>query len=74
LLDLGPNGFRVEVEDHDTHLPEPAQQPGASGGFGLRIIDNFARSWGTSPIDVANRRDSHRGKVVWFEVDRRAPI
>jgi anti-sigma regulatory factor (Ser/Thr protein kinase) len=71
LVDLGERGYRVEVEDHDTHLPEPAEQPGAGGGFGLRIIDNFARSWGTTLVG-SDRSDEARGKVVWFEVDRRA--
>jgi two-component sensor histidine kinase len=69
LIDLGERGYRVEVEDHDTHVPEPKEQPGSAGGFGLRIIDTFARSWGTSLLD-GRRTNGHRGKVVWFEVDR----
>jgi hypothetical protein len=70
LIDLGPSGFRVEVEDHDTHVPEPAETAGANGGFGLRIIDNFARSWGTTLVEGSSRKDGARGKVVWFEVGR----
>lgn len=66
LIDLGSEGLRAEVEDRDGHPPEPSEHPGAGGGYGLRIIDGFARSWGTSLLASGSERP---GKIVWFEVD-----
>ena len=55
--------IRVEVEDGSSHRPIPVTEPGVHGGYGLRIVDALADSWGIEPTDG--------GKVVWFEVAHR---
>jgi signal transduction histidine kinase len=52
--------FRVEVRDYSTVAPHLVEQPTASGGFGLRIVDQASRAWGSYPLPD--------GKVVWFEI------
>lgn len=55
--------LRVEVVDEDLALPvlQP-EDPSREGGFGVRLIDQLAASWG---VDVLV---DHR-KRVWFEID-----
>jgi anti-sigma regulatory factor (Ser/Thr protein kinase) len=55
--------IRVEVEDGSTSRPVPVSEPGVAGGYGLRIVDALADSWGIELTDA--------GKVVWFEVAHR---
>jgi anti-sigma regulatory factor (Ser/Thr protein kinase) len=52
--------IRIEVTDPSARAPHIAGQPDAGGGFGLRIIDALADSWGFDASD--------RGKSVWFEL------
>src|SRR5690349_14803352 len=51
---------RIVVEDGDEHTPNLVAQPSASGGFGLRIIDDCSDAWGYAPRDD--------GKGVLFEL------
>jgi anti-sigma regulatory factor (Ser/Thr protein kinase) len=55
--------LRLEVEDHDPLVPQPAT-PGADqvSGRGLKIVDGVADAWGVEP--------TAQGKVVWAEFDR----
>lgn len=58
-------GLRVEVADESTQLPvEKRYGDDAATGRGLFVVSTLADSWG------AGRRDT--GKVVWFELGRRA--
>lgn len=56
------SAVRIAVRDDGEPLPE-IHSPGADelSGRGLRIVDALARAWGTT--------SSHRGKVVWAELD-----
>ena len=58
--------LRVEVTD-DNPVPPGALDPlpFATGGRGLRIVDDLADRWGTIALP--------EGKIVWFEL-RLAPI
>jgi signal transduction histidine kinase len=49
--DEGP-GFEAEI---------PAADPGADGGWGLRLVDELADRWGVA---------DDAGSRVWFEIDR----
>jgi hypothetical protein len=40
------DGVRIEVLDHGEGTPRP-RLPGIDGGWGLRIIEQIATSWGT---------------------------
>jgi len=55
--------IRVEVEDGSAHRPVPVTEPGVHGGYGLRIVEALADSWGIELTDG--------GKVVWFELAHR---
>lgn len=56
---------RVGVADRNSRAPAPAPLvPGATTGFGLRLVANLASHWG-----VASNDD---GKDVYFEIPRRA--
>ena len=52
---------RIEVTDPSALAPHITGAPDAGGGYGLRIIDALADSWGFDAGD--------RGKSVWFELD-----
>lgn len=49
----------LEVYDNLVAIPEPCVG-GASGGFGLHIIDHLSERWGTTP--------TAGGKVVWADI------
>jgi anti-sigma regulatory factor (Ser/Thr protein kinase) len=53
--------LRVEVADGSPALPRP-RRPGPEdlGGWGLLLVESFARQWGAEPTPT--------GKVVWFTV------
>jgi anti-sigma regulatory factor (Ser/Thr protein kinase) len=53
--------IRIEVSDPSAIPPLVSGTPDAGGGYGLRIIDALADSWGFDTSD--------RGKSVWFELD-----
>ncbi|MFG1811536.1 ATP-binding protein [Streptomyces sp. NPDC049040] len=67
LCDYGPvDGGTVRVEVSDASPAEPVMRnldtPGAPGGYGMRLVDRLARSWGVDPdADGA-------GKTVWLEM------
>ena len=54
--------LRIEVRDNSPVLPR--MQDGFTavrvGGFGLRLVDKVASSWGTTATTT--------GKTVWFEL------
>jgi anti-sigma regulatory factor (Ser/Thr protein kinase) len=57
-----PTGVRVEVEDHGPGFaPEPREDPGVEGGFGLLLVDRLADRWGIC--------EGHPSRV-WVEFDR----
>jgi anti-sigma regulatory factor (Ser/Thr protein kinase) len=65
VLVLHPDRVRVEVHDTDPKLPARRTPDEARpGGRGLLLLDQVASDWGVDPLDD--------GKVVWFEVPRRA--
>jgi DNA-binding NarL/FixJ family response regulator len=56
---------RVEVGDRSTDIPTPRRvSPDARSGRGLWLVDQMASAWGV--------QERPGGKVVWFEVPRRA--
>jgi anti-sigma regulatory factor (Ser/Thr protein kinase) len=58
--------IRIEVTDPSSIPPLIAGVPSAGGGYGLRIVEALADSWGFDTSD--------RGKSVWFELrDADAP-
>lgn len=57
---LGGHVLRVEVTDHSPVLPRLAEAAGSDGGFGIRLVQQLARSSGW-------KRDGGQ-KIVWFEV------
>jgi signal transduction histidine kinase len=59
-IDGDDRRFRVEVRDYSTAAPHIVDEPSATGGYGLRIIDEASRAWGSYPLPD--------GKVVWFEL------
>jgi hypothetical protein len=56
-----PPLFRVEVIDAAPAPDLEARQPGATGGWGLQIVERLAHAWG-----VDDRGDH---KAVWFDVE-----
>ena len=55
--------IRLEVEDRGPGFRPPRAAPGASGGWGLVIVDRLARRWGVR---------SGPETTVWLELDRYA--
>ncbi len=54
--------LRVEVRDGDPDTVPGVMYPAADiGGWGLRLVDMLASSWGSESLEG--------GKVVWFEVE-----
>ncbi|MFF4018398.1 ATP-binding protein [Streptomyces sp. NPDC001843] len=78
LTALGGGRLRVGVWDSHPHIPAPFGRPpedrvpdvpaNADGGRGLRLVQEFATTWGGWPFgdDVLGRRGA--GKLLWFEV------
>lgn len=60
-LEIGPS-IRGAVSDRGAGFDPRAapQAPSAEGGFGLRIVDRLARTWGVERSDG--------GSSVWFEL------
>lgn len=54
--------FVLNVTDFGRALPSPQAEADEHGGRGLRIIDDLADDWGTTP-------HAH-GKTVWATFDR----
>lgn len=59
---MSGTSVRVEVEDVTPGSLRVVADPGGQGGFGLRLIDALATTWGCT------RAASGRGKTVWFEL------
>lgn len=45
-VDVEAEGVRVEVSDEGNVALAPSPTPGAHGGWGLRLVDELANSWG----------------------------
>jgi anti-sigma regulatory factor (Ser/Thr protein kinase) len=58
---LSDDYVRVEVADHGPGFDPEVRHD--TSGFGLRLVDKLASSWGVD--------NTARGCRVWFEVDRR---
>jgi len=56
------NPLRLEVSDHDPHLPRPPTGRHEVGGRGLRIVAGVADRWGAVLASD--------GKLVWAEFAR----
>jgi anti-sigma regulatory factor (Ser/Thr protein kinase) len=59
-VELHDESVHVELTDFCAQLPQHRDTAGAHGGFGLRLLDQLASSWGTRPFDG--------GKTVWFDL------
>ncbi|MGA5317902.1 ATP-binding protein [Streptomyces pseudogriseolus] len=83
LTGLSDGRVRVGVWDSDPYIPAPFGGPGedrvplappdAGSGRGLRLVQEYADSWGgwTLGDGVPGRGV---GKLLWFEVGRRATL
>lgn len=60
-VDLEPKAVRIEVADDGNVALAPSPEPGAHGGWGLRIVEQLADEWGV--LEGSTR--------VWFRLDRR---
>lgn len=58
-MDVGRRRVRFAVRDDGTQRPLRQAAPGATGGFGLNLVETLASRWGSS-----------REIGVWFELDR----
>jgi len=52
---------RIEVTDRGAGRAPAIREPGADGGWGLRIVEKVADRWGTTSVGS--------GTVVWFEME-----
>jgi anti-sigma regulatory factor (Ser/Thr protein kinase) len=58
-IDVEPDGLYIEISDQGNALLGPSSTPGAhGGGWGLRIVDDFANDWGV--LEGSTR--------VWFRL------
>jgi anti-sigma regulatory factor (Ser/Thr protein kinase) len=62
-IDVEADAVRVEVADEGNVAVGPSPQPGAHGGWGLRIVEQLADDWGV--LEGSTR--------VWFQLDRPHP-
>ena len=59
-IDIAQDAVSVEVADEGNVAVEPRPEPGAHGGWGLRVVDQLADDWGV-------REGSTK---VWFRIRR----
>jgi anti-sigma regulatory factor (Ser/Thr protein kinase) len=60
-LHRGGPAIRIAIEDVDAATPKARNaEPDASGGRGVHIVEELARTWGWDPVTP--------GKVVWAEL------
>jgi anti-sigma regulatory factor (Ser/Thr protein kinase) len=52
--------LRIEVHDQHPAVPHICERPGASGGWGLRLVAATTDGWGSTPTST--------GKHVWAEL------
>lgn len=57
-IDVASDALRVRVSDEGNVRVAPSPTPGAHGGWGLRIVDQLATTWG---VRAGNT-------TVWFHV------
>jgi anti-sigma regulatory factor (Ser/Thr protein kinase) len=62
-LRVDESHVRIEVVDFGDGEPSMREPNGSGGGYGLRIVDRLATSWGHEKIVPY-------GKRVWFELAR----
>jgi anti-sigma regulatory factor (Ser/Thr protein kinase) len=62
-LRLSPDRLHLEVSDESPSAPMVRDEPDATGGYGLQIVDRIAEHWGWRPTTA--------GKVVWTDLLRR---
>ena len=62
-LRLSPERLHLEVSDQSSAAPAMRDEPDATGGYGLQIVDRIAEHWGWRPTTA--------GKVVWTDLPRR---
>ncbi|MEU1919703.1 ATP-binding protein [Streptomyces albogriseolus] len=84
LTGLSDGRLRVGVWDSHPYVPAPFSgaggddsvppaRPGAESGRGLRLVQEYADSWGGWSLgDGGPRRGA--GKLLWFEVGGRATL
>jgi anti-sigma regulatory factor (Ser/Thr protein kinase) len=59
-IDIGSDELRIEVSDEGDAGIAPSPTRGADGGWGLRIVEELADSWGV--LEGSTR--------VWFKLDQ----
>jgi anti-sigma regulatory factor (Ser/Thr protein kinase) len=62
-IDDEPEAVRVEVADEGNVALEPSPEPGAHGGWGLRIVEQLSDEWGI--LEGSTK--------VWFRLRRPHP-
>jgi len=62
-IDVQADAVRVEVADEGNIWLAPSPEPGAHGGWGLRIVEQLADDWGI--LEGSTR--------VWFQLVRPHP-
>jgi anti-sigma regulatory factor (Ser/Thr protein kinase) len=62
-IDVEADAVRVEVADEGNVAVAPSPEPGAHGGWGLRIVEQLADDWGV--LEGSTR--------VWFQLGRAHP-
>jgi anti-sigma regulatory factor (Ser/Thr protein kinase) len=62
-IDAEADAVRIEVADDGSVAPAPSPEPGAYGGWGLRIVEQLADDWGV--LDGSTK--------VWFRLGRPHP-
>ena len=63
-IDAEGDSVRIEVADDGNVALAPSPEPGAHGGWGLRIVEQLADDWGV--LDGSTR--------VWFRLGRPHPL
>jgi len=62
-VDVEADSVRVEVADEGNVALAPSPEPGAHGGWGLRIVEQLADKWGV--LEGSTK--------VWFQLGRPHP-
>ncbi|MFD5538219.1 ATP-binding protein [Streptomyces sp. NPDC127079] len=83
LTALANGRLRVGVWDSHPRIPAPFGAPpfdrvrpapaDAEEGRGLRLVQEYADSWGGWPIGDGGPLDRGAGKLLWFEMRTREP-